>query len=108
MTGQHAKPTVYFGADHEKVRRYIDDAVAAAINEAAHAIRAVREWCDRQQTEIDSCPLGHDPHMCPPCSARAYYIAEIRALLPDVPRTSGEHGGENAHARPGTALTQDP
>jgi hypothetical protein len=97
MTGQHAKPTVFFGADHEKVRQYIDDVAAKAINDAAHSINKVRAWCDQQKHEIETCPLGHDPDLCPPCTVRAGFVAEIRALLPDLPAPtqSGPGGGDH-------------
>ena len=90
MTGQHRKGvTVTFDANLPAVRKYIDDTVAVAVNQAAHAIRAVREWCDAAEAAARSEEL---------CSrdcrarfeARMELIEEVRALLPPVPEAAGE------------------
>lgn len=99
MTGQHRKGvTVTFDANLPAVRKYIDDAVAIAINQAAGAIRAVREWCDTQKP----CAIGKG---CVRCAVRAEVVEEVRNLLPPVPEAAEEvssgHASDEGPGVPG-------
>ena len=95
MSGEHQKPDkVYFGADLPAVRRYIDDAIAAAINQAAGTVRSLRDWCDRTEAGVGS-TIADTPRSA---SAEVFgyndglmkAVHEIRALLPAVPASAGE------------------
>lgn len=53
------------------------------------ALRAIREWCDRQK----SCAIGKG---CVRCAVRAQLVEEVRALLPPVPEVAEEVEMEDA------------
>lgn len=65
-------------SDLPRVRQYLDRVVAEAVNEAAAALRAVREWCDRTERAA-STSNSEDVFQ-----ARMELVDEVRRLLPAV------------------------
>lgn len=102
MTGQHRKGgTVTFDANLPAVRKYIDDAIAAAVNQAAHALRAVREWCDTAEHDVtESLSMHNVACTCEGCEhglIRRALVEEVRNLLPPIPDAAEgvAHGHES-------------
>lgn len=87
---------VYFDANLPAVRKYIDDAVAQAITQAAGTVRKIREWCDTTETGaltvLRSCDCSGDGEPCPLCRSvgerQLALVEEVRSLLPPVPEAA--------------------
>jgi hypothetical protein len=93
-------------ADMSRVRHWIDTAVRHAVNEAAQALNAVRYWCDTTEASTREWMQKHNPEC--ECEVGETYlnaIAQVRALLPDLPAVPPERradsgwGGRRCAAR---------
>lgn len=94
MTGERQVPDVLFGADSGQVRDSIAAAVRIAVNEAAHSIQAVREWCDRAEADmrksIKTAPATASGEVFAYSAGLMKAVHDVRKLLPPVPTVSGE------------------
>lgn len=72
-------------------------AVRDAVNEAAGALRAVREWCDTTEKDTREWMKRHNPEC--ECEVGETYlnaVDQVRALLPPVPEVAEEVEMEDA------------
>lgn len=68
-------------------------AVRDAVNEAAGALKAIREWCDTTEKDTREWMKRHNPEC--ECEVGETYLSavdQVRALLPPVPEAAGEVG----------------
>lgn len=108
MTDQQRR-AVALVHDMARIRRWLDAAVARAVNEAAMALNSIRYWCDQHDADIEKHQAAHaQPHYCETCAALSVAVAQVRALLPAVPEPlerRADSGGEVDPMTDGTRVT---